>query len=85
MGWGVHLGGHIIQGKWSVQEYLLHINFLELRAVRNTYIHFLQLIRDKSIKVVTDNVVCMLYISCQSEISFSLYRGNEVMELVCSQ
>ena len=33
MGWGAHLEGDMLQGKWDPQEQRLHINLLEIRAV----------------------------------------------------
>lgn len=79
---GTHHSGQI------VQEAFLHINFLELRAVRNACVHFLLLIGGKSVKVMTDNIACMFSITCQGSggrFFFLLCQSNKAMELVYSQ
>lgn len=62
---GVHLGLHTIQVKRSAQECRLDVVLLELRAVRNTCIHLLPLFKSKSVKVMTNNLACIFYISSQ--------------------
>lgn len=60
----VHLNSHKVQGKWFPSESTLHINLLELKAVRNAYAHFLPLIRDTNTKIMTDNIMYMHYLNC---------------------
>lgn len=88
--WWPHVGIHTIQGKWSTQETQLLLKLLELRAVRNASIHFLPLIRNRAIKIMTDNVASMFYINWQvvcvwGEIPFFLFQRNKAMELMRSQ
>lgn len=59
IGRGAHLNNHKVQGKRSPSEVVLHINLLELRAVRNACVRFLPFIRDTHTKVMMDNVTCM--------------------------
>ena len=40
MGWGAHLEGDMLQGKWEPQKQRLHINLLEMRAVANALLGF---------------------------------------------
>jgi hypothetical protein len=61
-GWGEHVrpvdGSSrqiLTQGLWSMQDAALHINILELRAVRLTIDRFKNLLRGKSVLIETDN------------------------------
>ncbi|XP_075783465.1 DNA repair protein RAD51 homolog 2 isoform X1 [Pelodiscus sinensis] len=65
IGWGAHLQQHRVQGLWSAQESLLHINLLELRAVSNACRHFLQRIRGHAVHILTDNICTVYYINRQ--------------------
>ena len=61
-GWGAHCQGDTYQGKWSAEESLLHINLLEMRAVRLT----LERIRPAPnvyVLVATDNSTVVAYIN----------------------
>lgn len=44
-----------------------HINVLKLHAVRNACHHFLPIIKNKMIKIMMDNIMCMFYINRQGE------------------
>lgn len=73
LGWEAHLKSHSTQGRWSPTDSPLQINLLELRVVRNVCSHFLSLIENKTIQILTDNVACMFYISrCGGAWSHSL-------------
>lgn len=61
--WGAHLNNLSVQGRWSISESTLHINILELRAVRNACAHFLPLIENKTIQIMTDNVASLFHIN----------------------
>lgn len=61
--WGPHLDTHPVQGRWSPNKTTLHINLLELRAVRNACLHFLPLIRSRCIKIMTYDLTHMFYIN----------------------
>lgn len=55
LGWWVHLGLLKVHGLWSVQEVLLHINFLELQPIYSACQAFWHCIRDLAILILTDN------------------------------
>jgi hypothetical protein len=65
-GWG---GGHVdslhASGVWSREESLLHINLLELEAVRLSLIAFLPHLRGKVVRLFTDNTTVSFYINKQ--------------------
>lgn len=63
--WGAHLHTHTVQGRWSLTEFTLHINLLELQEVCNACLYFLPLITHCTIRVMTDNSACMFYINRQ--------------------
>ncbi|XP_075785297.1 uncharacterized protein LOC142829500 [Pelodiscus sinensis] len=65
IGWGAHMLHYRTQGLWSHQESLLHINFLELRAVFNACRHFVHQIQGTTIQVLTDNICTVYYINRQ--------------------
>ena len=54
-GWGAHLTSHQTSGKWSQSQRSLHINKLKLLAVHLTLQHFLPLVINKVMIVMTDN------------------------------
>lgn len=64
-GWGAHLDLHEAQGVWTQEESLLHINFLELEAVRRALLEFRLLIRDQDVLVHGDNTTCLAYLRHQ--------------------
>lgn len=64
MGWGCHTSlGQSAFGHWSIKEKLLHINILELTAIKLALVHFCRDLHDKTIHIVTDNVSSMYYIN----------------------
>lgn len=64
-GWGAHMNGMSVQGRWSPRETTFHISILELRAVFNACKHFQVPIRDTTVRILTDNISMMYYINCQ--------------------
>ena len=64
-GWGAHLGDFTARGVWSSQESLLHINYLELKAVLLALQQFEHLCRDQIVLVATDNTTVVSYINKQ--------------------
>ena len=64
-GCGAHLDDLTVQGVWSSQEQQLHINNLELLAVRNALHHFCTLIQGKHVLVKSDNSTVIAYINNQ--------------------
>jgi hypothetical protein len=64
-GWGGHLGEMVVWGKWSREESLNHINWLELKAVWLTLQEFQATISDSLIEVLLDNTTAVAYINNQ--------------------
>lgn len=64
-GWGGHMTGAVAQGVWSTQESKLHINILELRAIRLTLIHFARFLQEAHVMIRTDNVTAKAFINRQ--------------------
>lgn len=63
-GWGAHLSsGEIASNEWSDSDSILHINLLELLAIKNALNCFLSTIENKKVKLFTDNVSAMHYIN----------------------
>jgi len=84
-GWGAHVDNATYQGQWSVQESLLHINILELRAVRLALeSHHPPL--HSHILVATDNTTVKSYINRQGGThSWSLMEETQLLfQLVMS-
>ena len=54
-GWGAHLLLHETGGLWDSVQKHLHINILELLAVRLALQHFLPLVQGQPVMVMTDN------------------------------
>lgn len=63
-GWGAHLEDESAQGVWSIHEQSLHINLLEMRAVRLSLLHF-QVPPHSNILVASDNSTVVAYINKQ--------------------
>ena len=63
-GWGAHVGDQVMQGTWSPEERRLHINVLELRAVRMA-LQGISLHPQLHVLVSTDNSSVVAYINRQ--------------------
>lgn len=63
-GWGAHFGDQTCQGTWSAAERKLHINVLELRAVRLALAEFAPPL-GSVVLVATDNTTVVAYINHQ--------------------
>lgn len=63
LGWGAHMGEHKAQGTWTPQEFRMHINILELRAVRKTWQAILPLIHSHHSFIMSDNTTTACYIN----------------------
>ena len=65
-GYGGHINNSlIVQGTWSVEEKLLHINSLEMEAVFLTVKHFLPNLINKNVLIRSDNSTVVRYINKQ--------------------
>ena len=85
-GWGGVLEGSTAAGQWTGAESQLHINVLELRAVRKVCKHFLHRIRGHVVRVELDNRTAMSYILKQGgTVSPSLLQETWDFLLWCDQ
>ncbi len=50
---------------WSKEERGLHMNVLEMRAVRIALTHFADVVRGRSVLLATDNTSVMAYVNQQ--------------------
>ena len=64
-GWGAHLNGYLVQGRWSKLQSLRHVNLLELEAVFLAVKHFLPFLKNQNVLIRTDNTTVMHYINKQ--------------------
>ena len=64
-GWGAHLQSHQVSGSWSPQELGLHINVLELLAVRKALLRLLEWVKGQTVMVQSDNSTVVSYINRQ--------------------
>ena len=56
-GWGGHMNNLTCQGQWSLMEKMLHINCLEMKAVKNCLQHFQLHIQNQNVLIRSDNIV----------------------------
>lgn len=62
-GWGATWQGRMVQGTWLPWQQRLHINVLELMAVRLALRHFLPHLRDRHVLVRSDNTCVVFHIN----------------------
>ena len=62
-GWGAHVGDQTVSGLWSEQEARLHINWLELEAIRLALLHFQHLVEHKHVLIMCDNKTAVAYLN----------------------
>jgi hypothetical protein len=83
-GWGAHLNQQTVSGVWTDEQSLLHINILELEAVRLALLHFQSQLIGLSILIATDNTTVVSYINRQGGTrSDSLYLLVENVLIWC--
>ena len=62
LGWGASLSsGEFASGCWSDDDSKEHINFLELKAIHLTLVHFMPILKGKSISIHCDNSTTVYY------------------------
>ena len=64
-GWGAHVNGDEISGKWDTSERELHINQLEMRAITLALSKFAEVVQGKAVLVCTDNTTVLAYVNHQ--------------------
>ncbi|XP_041357753.1 uncharacterized protein LOC121374713 [Gigantopelta aegis] len=62
-GYGAHLGDQHLSGVWSAFERSLHINLLEMEAVRRACLQFWSIIRHRRILLRCDNTAVVAYLN----------------------
>ena len=68
LGWVGHLGEVEIRGLWSPAESPLHINILELRAIRLALKAFLLSLRGRLVQVFTNSTTTIRYCNKQGDV-----------------
>lgn len=63
LGWGASVLHDSVSGLWSPNERSLHINLLELRAIRLGLSHFMESVRGKTVAVFSDNATALSYLA----------------------
>ena len=61
-GWGAVCQGILTGGQWSKEEQLLHINLLELKAVKLALLSFSKQKSLKAVHIQIDNTTALLYL-----------------------
>ena len=64
-GWGAHLGTQVASGLWTALQQSLHINLLEMEAVRLALLAFLPALRGSHVLLRTDNTSVACYLNKQ--------------------
>jgi hypothetical protein len=85
-GWGAHLKGIEVSGVWNSEERKLHINILEMKAVKLALERFATTIQSKAVLIATDNTTVLSYLNNQGGTrSWSLMDvTNEVFQVTQS-
>ena len=65
IGYGGHMENQLLQGTWSVQDKMRHINQLEMKAVMLTVQHFLPQLRGHTVLIRSDNTTVVQCINKQ--------------------
>jgi hypothetical protein len=85
-GWGAHLLPEFItcSGRWTPEEQALHINELEMKAVRNALMLWKDRLRGQAIMLLSDNSTVVAYLRNQGGThSFALYQLTMEILLLC--
>ena len=82
-GWGAHVNQFQASGVWSPREAILHINALEMLAVRNSLTAFRTQLAGLTVQLMSDNATVVSYLSKQGgTVSMNLYSlAREVLLL----
>ena len=64
-GWGAHSNTFQASGEWSAREAILHINQLEMLAVRNALAAFKTLLSGLTVQLMSDSAIVVSYIAKQ--------------------
>ena len=75
-GWGAHLLGHHVSGRWSMSQARHHINVLELWAVHLALRHLTSLVQGQFVTVQSDNMTVVQYLNKQGGTRSPLFVGS---------
>ncbi|XP_068200862.1 uncharacterized protein [Palaemon carinicauda] len=64
-GWGAHLLDSTARGRWGPEEKNLHINVLEMMAVKRACLEFVQKLRGNTVALMSDNATVVVYVKKQ--------------------
>ena len=81
VGWGASLLQDSVSGLWNVHERSLHINVLELRAIRLGLQHFVDVLRGAVVAVFADNTTALAYLSREGG-THSTLLNSEAREIL---
>lgn len=85
-GWGAHLEpmGLMVSGSWSRQDLDLHINNLEMKAVRLSLLQFRDRVQNQCVLLSSDNTTVVSYIRKQGGThSRSLFLETRLLFALC--
>ncbi len=86
LGWGAHLDENSVSGLWSKDESRLHINILEMLAVKLALAELLPFIEGLHVMLSTDNTTVLAYLQNQGGTkSLSLLEETTRVLLFCSR
>ncbi|XP_045130668.1 uncharacterized protein LOC123515846 [Portunus trituberculatus] len=63
VGWGASILHDSVSGVWATHELSLHINLLELKAIRLGLLHFKDHVRGQTVAVFSDNATALSYLA----------------------
>ncbi|XP_052694156.1 uncharacterized protein LOC128172399 isoform X2 [Crassostrea angulata] len=82
-GWGANLNGKITGGRWSKTESVLHINILEIMAIKFALQSLCQNMKNIHICIRSDNSAAVSYINNQGGSVLSLFEEAKNIWLWC--
>lgn len=82
-GWGANLNGKTTGGRWSETESVLHINILEIMAIKFAPQSLCQNMENTHICIRSDNSVAVSYINNQGGSILSLFEEAKSIWLWC--
>ena len=86
LGWGAHLGTRCSEGLWAPEHSSLHINLLELEAVRLALLDFEAEVQGRVVRVSSDNTSTVWYLNKQGGTgSTSMSLKAEALLLWCER
>ncbi|KAJ8042119.1 NACHT domain- and WD repeat-containing protein 1 [Holothuria leucospilota] len=85
-GWGATWGPNSPAGQWSDSEKLLHINVLELRAIKNAVLGWISDLKGFDVMILSDNSTAVAYVNHQGGTkSLRLCRDTWDLLLLCQR